>query len=137
MLTDALSRAGLQPTDLSHVNAHGLSTIDDDRYEAQAIQAVLGDVPVTAPKSFFGHLGAGCGAVELVGSLSALQAGEIPITLNYEHPDPECPIDVVCHEPRRLLPTTAQRRRETQHVASWPCRGFGDRRPSDYDLQSN
>ena len=106
VLTDSLSRAGLQPTDLSHVNAHGLSTIDDDRYEAQAIQAVLGDVPVTALKSFFGHLGAGCGAVELVGSFSALQTGEIPVTLNYEHPDPECPVDVVCREPRRLIQTT-------------------------------
>jgi 3-oxoacyl-[acyl-carrier-protein] synthase II len=105
-LVDSLSRAGLQPTDLSHVNAHGLSTIDDDRYEAQAIHAVLGDVPVTALKSFIGHLGAGCGAVELVGSFSAIQSGEIPVTLNYEHPDPECPVDVVCREPRRLLPAT-------------------------------
>ena len=56
-LTDSLSRAGLEPSDVSHVNAHGLSTIDDDRYEAQAIHDVLGDVPVTAPKSFFGHFG--------------------------------------------------------------------------------
>jgi 3-oxoacyl-[acyl-carrier-protein] synthase II len=102
-LTDSLSRAGLQPSDISHVNAHGLSTIDDDHYEAQAIHEVLGDVPVTAAKSFFGHLGAGCGAVELVAALTALQIGEIPFTLNYEHPDPACPVDVVVGEPRRPL----------------------------------
>jgi 3-oxoacyl-[acyl-carrier-protein] synthase II len=102
-LVESLSRAGLQPADVSHINAHGLSTIDDDRYEAQAIHDVLGDVPVTASKSFFGHLGAGCGAVELVAALSALQNGEIPFTLNYERPDPACPVDVVVGEPRRPL----------------------------------
>ena len=50
VLTESLRRANLQPADIGHVNAHGLSTIADDRYEAQAIRAVLGDVPVTAPK---------------------------------------------------------------------------------------
>jgi 3-oxoacyl-[acyl-carrier-protein] synthase II len=102
-LTESLTRAGLQPADISHVNAHGLSTINDDRYEAQAIHDVLCDVPITAPKSFFGHLGAGCGAVEMVAALTALQNGEIPFTLNYEHPDPACPVDVVVGEPRRPL----------------------------------
>ena len=102
VLTESLRRAGLEPTDVSHVNAHGLSTIADDRYEAQAIHAVLGDVPVTAPKSFFGHLGAGGGAVELVASILALHAGEIPVTLNYEKPDPACPINVVHGQPLRI-----------------------------------
>jgi 3-oxoacyl-[acyl-carrier-protein] synthase II len=101
VLTECLARAGMQPDDLSHVNAHGLSTVDDDRYEAQAIRAVLGDVPVTAPKSYFGHLGAGGGAVELVASLMALEDGEIPLTLNYEQPDVECPINIVQGEPLR------------------------------------
>jgi 3-oxoacyl-[acyl-carrier-protein] synthase II len=101
VLTDSLNRAGLQPSDLSHVNAHGLSTIDDDRYEAQAIRAILGDVPVTAPKSFFGHLGAGCGAVELVATLLPFRDGEVPVTLNYDEPDPQCPVNVVHGEPFR------------------------------------
>ena len=57
VLSESLRRANLAASEMSHVNAHGLSTIEDDRYEAQAIRAVLGDVPVTAPKSFFGHLG--------------------------------------------------------------------------------
>ncbi len=86
---------------MSHVNAHGLSTLEDDRYEAQAIQAVLGDVPVTAPKSFFGHLGAGCGATELASSIVGLAEGEVPFTLNYEKPDPTCPVNVIRGEPLR------------------------------------
>ena len=55
----------------------------------------LGDVPVTAPKSFFGNLGHGSGMVELAVSLIALAHGVVPPTLNYETPDPECPVNVV------------------------------------------
>jgi 3-oxoacyl-[acyl-carrier-protein] synthase II len=102
VLIDSLKRAGLEPQDVGHVNAHGLSTIADDRYEAQAIHAILGDVPVTAPKSFFGHLGAGGGAVELAVSILGLNAGEIPVTLNYDKPDPECPLNVIHGEPLRI-----------------------------------
>jgi len=95
-LGKALELAGLMPSDIGHVNAHGLSTTDDDRLEAQAIHDVLGDVPLTAPKSFFGNLGAGTGAVEMAVSVLALQHSLIPPTLNYERPDPACPVRVVC-----------------------------------------
>jgi 3-oxoacyl-[acyl-carrier-protein] synthase II len=101
VIAGSLTRAGLQPRDVGHVNAHGLSTVEDDRYEAQAIHAVLADVPVTAPKSFFGHLGAGCGAMELAASMIGLSEGEVPCTLNYEQPDPECPVNVIRREPLR------------------------------------
>ena len=66
-----LRRPSSTPADVGHVNAHGLSTVEHDRAEALAIRDTLGDVPVTAPKSFFGNLGAGTGAVELIGSLLA------------------------------------------------------------------
>ena len=95
----ALETAGLRPTDVGHVTAHGLSTIDDDRIEAQAIHDVLGDVPVTAPKSYFVHLGAASGALETAVSVLALQHGLVPPTLNYEHADPQCPVNVVHGEP--------------------------------------
>lgn len=95
----ALEAAGLQPKDIGHVNAHGLSTTDDDRIEAQAIRDELGDVPVTAPKSYFGNLGAGGGAVEMAVSVLALTNGLVPPTLNYERPDPTCPIRVICGTP--------------------------------------
>jgi 3-oxoacyl-[acyl-carrier-protein] synthase II len=98
-IRQALERCGLEPRQVGHVNAHGMSTTLDDRIEAQAIRAVLGDVPVTAPKSYFGNLGAGGGAVEMAASLLALEHGLVPPTLNYEQPDPECPVNVVHGQP--------------------------------------
>jgi 3-oxoacyl-[acyl-carrier-protein] synthase II len=94
-ITAALRAAGLSPGRIGHVNANGLGTVRADAVEAQAIHDVLGDVPVTAPKSYFGNLGAGTGAVEMVASLLALESGEVPPTLNYRTPDPECPVRVV------------------------------------------
>ncbi len=99
----ALEDAGLRPDEVGHVNAHGAGTRDDDRIEAQAIRATLGDVPVFAPKSYFGNLGPGGGSVEMAASLLALAHGQVPPTLNYEHPDPECPVNVIAgqSEPSR------------------------------------
>jgi 3-oxoacyl-[acyl-carrier-protein] synthase II len=94
-ITAALRQAGLQPAGLGHVNANGLSTRHDDAVEAQAIRAVLGPVPVMAPKSYFGNLGAAAGAVELAATLAAFEQGTLPATLNYRRPDPACPIQVV------------------------------------------
>jgi len=98
-ITSALDHAELQPADVGHVNAHGLSTIGDDRSEAEAIRDTLGDVPVTAPKSYFGNFGAGGGAVEMAVSLVSFADKQIAPTLNYEQPDPECPVNVVHGEP--------------------------------------
>ncbi len=94
-MEQALSKANLSAEDVGHVNAHGISLVDHDQQEAAAIAAILGDVPVTAPKSYFGNLGAGSGAVELLTSLVAMETGMIPATLNYQQPDPECPVNVV------------------------------------------
>jgi 3-oxoacyl-[acyl-carrier-protein] synthase II len=106
VLTQALKRAELSASEIGHVNANGLSTIADDRYEAQAIRDVLGDVPVTAPKSLFGHLGAGGANVELAASMVGLSDGTVSATLNYERPDPECPVNVVREEPLRSASKT-------------------------------
>ena len=80
----------------------GLSGVEHDRAEASLIHELLGDVPVTAPKSFFGNLGAASGAVEMAASILAMRHGEIPVTLNYEHPDPTCPINIVHGKPAPL-----------------------------------
>jgi 3-oxoacyl-[acyl-carrier-protein] synthase II len=101
----ALEQAQLAPGDVGHVNAHGFGTVPHDRAEAQAIRAVLGDVPVTAPKSYFGNLGAGSGAVEMAASVLALQHGKVPATLNYDQADPECPIRVVSAQEPARAPT--------------------------------
>jgi 3-oxoacyl-[acyl-carrier-protein] synthase II len=92
----ALAQAGITADAVDHVNAHGNSTTQGDRREAQALREVFGarPVPVFAAKSYFGDLGAGSGAVELSLSLLALQTGALPPTLNYEHPDPACPVAV-------------------------------------------
>jgi 3-oxoacyl-[acyl-carrier-protein] synthase II len=91
----ALDLAGVSASEVGHVNAHGNSTREDDAAEAQAIRDVLGDVPVTAPKSFFGNLGPGSGMVELAVSLIGMSHHAVPLTINYEAPDPECPVNVV------------------------------------------
>lgn len=103
----ALASAGLAPAEIGHVNAHGSGMIEQDRLEAQAIHASLGDVPVTAPKSYFGCLGAGTGAVEMAVSVLAVATGTVPATLNYEFPDPACPVNVIHGQPMTTERRTA------------------------------
>jgi 3-oxoacyl-[acyl-carrier-protein] synthase II len=107
----ALKRSRMRPDEVGHVNAHGKSTLRDDFVEARAYQRIFGDdvlnVPVTALKSYFGSFDAGAGAVELAGSILALRHGALPRTLNYEHPDPDCRLNIVRGEPLRLRNSTA------------------------------
>jgi len=103
----ACATAGVAAGEIGHVNAHGLGTVTLDRAEAQSLRTELGDVPVTAPKSAFGHLGAGSGMVELVAALLAVERGLVPPTLNYETPDPECPVNVVHGRPLAGRPPVA------------------------------
>ena len=91
----------MSAADIGMVNASASGVIDEDRLEAQAIQAVLGDVPVTAHKSNFGNLGPGTSVVELIGGLLAIERGKIPPTINCEEIAPDCPVDVVA-EAREL-----------------------------------
>jgi 3-oxoacyl-[acyl-carrier-protein] synthase II len=97
-LRAALAQANVAAEDIDHVSAHGLGTIDSDRAEAQAIHEVFGPrpVPVFAAKSYFGNLGAGSGIVELGLSLLGQANRSLPPTLNYEVPDPACPVAVNC-----------------------------------------
>jgi 3-oxoacyl-[acyl-carrier-protein] synthase II len=106
-MRSALRAADLRPDQIGHINAHGLGTQDADIAEAQAILDVFGSelgraIPVTAPKSLLGNAGAGAGLQELAVSLMGLVHGVVPVTRNYETPDPECPLNVVHGSP---LPT--------------------------------
>jgi 3-oxoacyl-[acyl-carrier-protein] synthase II len=98
----ALRDAGLSPSEIGHINAHGLGTKGRDADEARAIREVFGaaadKTPVVASKSYFGNLGAGSGAVELIASVLALREGRLPRTLNYDTPDPECALNVVAND---------------------------------------
>ena len=94
----ALAEAGVGPEDVDHINAQGFSSLEADVWEARGIQEVFGNcdrpVPVFAAKSYFGSLGAGSGTTELMASVLALENGMLPPTLNYEQPDPSCPVPV-------------------------------------------
>ncbi len=98
----AMKEAGIGPEQVDHVNAHGLSSRESDEWEARNLQSVFGaaGTPVTAVKSYIGNLGAAGGAAELAASVLGLHHGEVPRTLNYEEPDPACPVAVTAGAPR-------------------------------------
>lgn len=95
----ALADAGVEPKDLSYINAHGTSTDANDATETAAIKLAFGDaayeIPVSSTKSMTGHLLGAAGAIEAVASLLAIRDGIIPPTINYTTPDPECDLDYV------------------------------------------
>ena len=95
----ALSDAGVKLEEIGHIQAHGLSTRSCDAEEAAAIESVFGPLakklPVTAAKSYFGNLGAGSGAVELIAGVLAIENRKLFPILNYSTPDPKCPVAAV------------------------------------------
>ena len=95
----ALKNAKLPLQELGHIHAHGISTQQGDQQEARAIEEELGNhreqVPVVAAKSYFGNLGAASGLVEVISSIMAIQKNQLFPILNYQTPDPECPLAAV------------------------------------------
>src|SRR2546421_8783668 len=100
----ALHDAGLEPTDIGHVNAHGTSTPLNDAAEAEAIVKVFGEhaPAVTSIKGVTGHLIGAAGAAEAVASVLAVSKGLAPPTANHERTDPAIDIDVVAGQPRAI-----------------------------------
>ncbi|MEW4454968.1 beta-ketoacyl-[acyl-carrier-protein] synthase family protein [Bremerella sp. JC817] len=94
-IANTLKDAGLTKEDLACVFAHGSGIPSDDTLEAQAIKAALPGVPVTALKSYYGHTGAACGALDAAVAVLSLNHGQIPATLNYDTPDPTCDLPIV------------------------------------------
>jgi 3-oxoacyl-[acyl-carrier-protein] synthase II len=94
----ALKEAEIQPDQIDHINASGSGTIPGDVWEARGIDEVFGScrpsVPVFAAKTYIGNLGAGSAPTEIVASLLAFEHGQLPATLNYQEPDPACPVTV-------------------------------------------
>ncbi|HEY9265438.1 MAG TPA: 3-oxoacyl-ACP synthase KasB [Mycobacterium sp.] len=101
-MTRALQLAGLQPTDIDHINAHATGTSVGDVAEGKAINNAMGShqPAVYAPKSALGHSVGAVGAVESILTLMALRDGVVPPTRNLKNLDPEIDLDVVAGEPR-------------------------------------
>jgi len=115
----AIKDAGVAPSEVGYINAHGTSTKYGDELETMAIKSVFGEharkVPVSSTKSMTGHLLGAAGGVEAVISLLAMEHGILPPTINLENPDPECDLDYV--------PNTA--RKQEFDVAMSNSFGFG------------
>ena len=105
-MRQALSDAGLTPEHLDYVNAHGTSTLMNDRSECAALRAVLGGhlerVSVSSTKSCMGHLIAAAGAVEAAVCALAIRDGIAPVNANHVQPDPDCNVNLVRGAPRRM-----------------------------------
>ena len=105
----ALADACLSPQDVGYINAHGTGTAANDETECAAVAEVFGAhadrVMMSSTKSMHGHLIGGTGAVELLACLMALREGVIAPTIGYEHPDPNCALEVVPNVARQAKVT--------------------------------
>ncbi|MFC2167117.1 beta-ketoacyl-ACP synthase II [Acidobacteriota bacterium] len=99
VMETALKDANLSPLEVGYINAHGTSTVLNDKTESAAIIQVFGDhskkLKVSSIKSMIGHLMAASGSVEFIATVMSLHTNKIPPTINYENPDPACPLDYV------------------------------------------
>ncbi len=104
----ALEDAGLKPTDIGYINAHGTSTPLNDKSETDAIKTVFGEqaykVPISSTKSMTGHLLGASGALEAILCTLAIRDEILPATINYHTPDPECDLDYIPNQSRKASP---------------------------------
>jgi 3-oxoacyl-[acyl-carrier-protein] synthase II len=111
LIRSALVSAGRDAPDIAHVNAHGTSTVLNDKTESLALRKLLGEhhdaVSVTALKSMTGHAIGASGAMETAALALSIRRGIITPTINYEVPDPECDVDLVANQPREQRPELA------------------------------
>ncbi|MEG3436374.1 beta-ketoacyl-ACP synthase II [Pannus brasiliensis CCIBt3594] len=103
----AIKDAGLDPSEISYINAHGTSTAANDPTETRAIKKALGQhaykIPVSSTKSMTGHLLGGSGGIEAVATVMAIANDRIPPTINLDNPDPDCDLDYVPYESREAV----------------------------------
>jgi beta-ketoacyl-acyl-carrier-protein synthase II len=103
-MRQALADAGTLPEEVDYLNAHGTSTLMNDRSECAAVRAVFGtharQIAVSSTKSLMGHLIAGAGAVEAALCALAIHHGVLPVNANLAETDPECDLDFVRGQPR-------------------------------------
>jgi 3-oxoacyl-[acyl-carrier-protein] synthase II len=105
-MDSAIQDSGLRPGAIDYVSAHGTSTHGNDKTETLAIKQVFGDhaekLAISSVKSMTGHLTCAAGALNLLASVRAITDGVVPPTINLETPDPDCDLDYVPNEARKL-----------------------------------
>ncbi|MGH9898199.1 MAG: beta-ketoacyl-ACP synthase II [Pyrinomonadaceae bacterium] len=100
----AMKDGGIEPAQVGYINAHGTSTQYNDKFETLAIRNAFGDhaykLSASSTKSMTGHLLGAAGGIEAIFSILTICRGQIPPTINYETPDPDCDLDYVPNKPR-------------------------------------
>jgi len=103
----AIKDAGLNPSDVNYINAHGTSTKLNDQIETLAIKKLFGElakkVPISSTKSMTGHLLGAAGGIELAACVMSIRDNMVHPTINYETPDPDCDLDYVPNVARQVL----------------------------------
>ncbi|MCP4403674.1 MAG: beta-ketoacyl-ACP synthase II [bacterium] len=110
-MKNAVNDAGIEPAEVSYINAHGTSTPFNDKFETKAIKQVFNShaekLAISSTKSMIGHCLGAAGAIELIASVMATKNDIVPPTINYETPDPECDLDYVPNEARNMTVNVA------------------------------
>ncbi len=111
VMLNAITDAGVAPDQIQYINAHGTSTVPNDKIETYAIKQLFGEharkLAVSSTKSMIGHLLGAAGAVEAGITSLVVQRGVLPPTINYETPDPDCDLDYVPNKAREVNVTYA------------------------------
>ena len=104
-MRSALKDADVTTGDIDYISTHGTSTSENDSIETLAIKTVFADqaknVPVSSPKSQFGHLIGATGCAELITCIKAIEENTLPMTMNLNDPDPQLDLDYIPNEPRK------------------------------------
>jgi 3-oxoacyl-[acyl-carrier-protein] synthase II len=110
-MKNALKRGRINASEIDYINAHGTSTLLNDKCETAAIKTVFGEdayhIPISSTKSMMGHLIGAAGAIEAITCILTIRNSIIPPTINLDHPDPECDLDYVPHVARKKKVRTA------------------------------
>lgn len=105
-MTQAIEQGGISPDKIDYINAHGTSTPYNDQFETMAAKSVFGDhaskLAMSSTKSMTGHLLGAAGGLEAIFTVKALKEGILPPTTNFETADPECDLDYVTNEARKV-----------------------------------
>jgi len=110
-LNRAMEKASVSPSEVDYINAHGTSTLFNDKAETHAVKSMFGEfayrIPMSATKSMTGHLLGAAGAIEAIICILTINHGVIPPTINLIHPDPDCDLDYVPLKARPAKVNTA------------------------------